>query len=112
LTAPPPERDPRRVVPGPPIAPTLLPAPFRDLGDAEDIALSDAGGLTQFGAFPKSCIPAAQTSLRHWHEEEDEFLYVLDGTVTLLENDGPRPDRPRHLRLLACRCAERPLPAQ
>ena len=30
---------------------------------------------------------SADRSLRHWHEAEDEFLYVLDGTVTLLEND-------------------------
>ena len=28
--------------------------------------------------------------MRHWHEEEDEFLYILDGTVTLLEDGGPR----------------------
>ena len=66
------------------------PAAWSDLGVAEDIALSDAGGLTQFGAFLEILHPGAQTSLRHWHEEEDEFLYVLDGTVTLLENDGPR----------------------
>jgi uncharacterized cupin superfamily protein len=66
------------------------PARFADLGDAEDMALSDAGGLTQFGAFLEILHPGGQTSLRHWHEAEDEFLYVLDGTVTLLENDGPR----------------------
>jgi uncharacterized cupin superfamily protein len=66
------------------------PAQFSNLGHAEDIALSDAGGLTQFGAFVEILHPGGQTSLRHWHEEEDEFLYVLDGTVTLLENDGPQ----------------------
>ena len=66
------------------------PARFADLGNAEDMALSDAGGLTQFGAFLEILHPGGQTSLRHWHEAEDEFLYVLDGTVTLLDNDGPR----------------------
>jgi uncharacterized cupin superfamily protein len=66
------------------------PAQFSDLGRAEDMALSDAGGLTQFGAFLEFLHPGGQTSLCHWHSEEDEFLYVLDGTVTLLENDGPR----------------------
>ncbi len=66
------------------------PAEFSDLGDAWDIALSDAGGLTQFGAFVEILAPCGQTSLRHWHEEEDEFLYILDGTVTLLEDGGPR----------------------
>ena len=64
------------------------PALWRDLGRSDDVALSDAGGLTQFGAFVEILYPGAQTSLRHWHEEEDEFLYVLSGTVTLLENDG------------------------
>lgn len=66
------------------------PTAFSKLGDAWDIALSDAGGLTQFGAFVEVLAPGGQTSLRHWHEEEDEFLYVLDGTLTLLKDGGPR----------------------
>ena len=66
------------------------PAQFSALGDAWDIPLSDAGGLTQFGAFLEILHPGGQSSLRHWHAAEDEFLYVLDGTVTLLEDSGPR----------------------
>lgn len=66
------------------------PAAFGDLGDAWDTALSDAGGLTQFGAFLETLHPGGQTSLRHWHEQEDEFLYVIDGSVTLIEDGGPR----------------------
>lgn len=65
------------------------PAPWNDLGLAEDMALSDAGGLSQFGAFVEILHPGATSSLRHWHEAEDEFLYVLSGEVTLIENDGP-----------------------
>lgn len=68
---------------------STYPDGFTDLGEAWDIALSDAGGLTQFGAFLELLHPGGQTSLRHWHEQEDEFLYVLDGMLTLLENDGP-----------------------
>ena len=75
------------------------PAQFGNLGDAWDIALSNAGGLTQFGAFVEILQPGALTSLRHWHEEEDEFLYVLDGSVTLLEDGGPRQIGPG-----ACAC--------
>lgn len=75
------------------------PAQWSDLGRAEDIALSDAGGLTQFGAFVEILYPGAQTSLRHWHEEEDEFLYVLSGQPTLIENDGPHRIGPG-----ACAC--------
>jgi uncharacterized cupin superfamily protein len=66
------------------------PAEWSDLGRSEDIALSDAGGLTQFGAFLEILHPGGQTSLRHWHSDEDEFLYVLDGSVTLLEDGGPQ----------------------
>lgn len=66
------------------------PKEWSDIGRADDIALSDAGGLTQFGAFQEILYPGAQSSLRHWHEAEDEFLYVLDGSVTLIEDDGPR----------------------
>lgn len=65
------------------------PAQWNDLGRAEDIALSDAGGLTQFGAYLAVLHPGAQSSLRHWHEAEDEFLYVLEGHPTLIESDGP-----------------------
>lgn len=64
------------------------PHPLNDLGFAEDIALSDAAGLTQFGAYLAVLHPGAQSSLRHWHETEDEFLYVLEGHPTLVENDG------------------------
>ena len=65
------------------------PGVWNDLGRADDIALSDAGGLTQFGAFLEVLHPGATSAQRHWHEAEDEFLYVLDGAVTLIENDGP-----------------------
>ncbi|WP_216842446.1 cupin domain-containing protein [Tabrizicola piscis] len=70
------------------------PGDWAELGLAEDIALSDAAGLTQFGAFVEILYPGARSSLRHWHEAEDEFLYVLDGTVTLVEDGGPRPIGP------------------
>ena len=39
-------------------------------------------------------MPGSQSSQRHWHAAEDEFLYVLDGAVTLIENDGPHVLRP------------------
>lgn len=63
---------------------------FGDLGDYVAWPLSDAGGLTQFGAFTETLMPGARSSHRHWHAEEDEFLYTLDGVVTLHEDDGPQ----------------------
>ena len=65
------------------------PQGFNDLGDYMAYPQSDAGGLSQFGAFTEVLMPSAQSSQRHWHEEEDEFLYVLEGAVTVVEDDGP-----------------------
>jgi uncharacterized cupin superfamily protein len=64
------------------------PAIFDNLGPYLAWPLSDAGGLTQFGAFTETLMPGSQSSQRHWHEAEDEFLYVLDGEVTVVEEDG------------------------
>ena len=50
--------------------------------------LSRAVGLSQFGAAFEELPPGAQSSHRHWHETEDEFLYVLEGSLTVVENDG------------------------
>ena len=46
-----------------------------------------AGGLTQFGVNITVLPPGARSSLRHWHLNEDEFVMVLDGTLTLV-TDG------------------------
>jgi uncharacterized cupin superfamily protein len=50
--------------------------------------LSDAGGLTQFGVGEVELAPGSATTLLHWHENEDEFVYVLEGEVTLVEEQG------------------------
>ncbi len=47
--------------------------------------LSDAGGLTQFGAGEVELEPGASSSLCHWHQNEDEFVYVLEGEVVMIE---------------------------
>ena len=49
---------------------------------------SDAAGLTQFGAFVETLEPGATSSQRHWHEAEDEFLYMLEGEITVVEDAG------------------------
>lgn len=58
-------------------------------GTSETVKLSDAGGLTQFGAYVQTLLPGARSSNRHWHEKEDELLYVLSGEATVTEDDGP-----------------------
>ncbi|WP_017932052.1 cupin domain-containing protein [Robiginitomaculum antarcticum] len=52
--------------------------------------LGDAGGLTQFGAHLITLPPGAWSSQRHWHSAEDEFVYIVSGHPTLIDNDGPQ----------------------
>jgi uncharacterized cupin superfamily protein len=60
-------------------------------GAAERLRYSDAGGLTQFGAHVETLEPGSRASNSHWHEEEDEFLYVISGEATVIEEDGAHP---------------------
>ena len=62
-----------------------------DLGEYSNANLGDAGGLGQFGVHLEILHPGAKSSMRHWHEAEDELVYVLDGTLTLVEDSGETP---------------------
>src|SRR3954466_9600985 len=68
---------------------TNYPEPFRQavLGRARK-RLGNAVGLDQFGVNLTTLKPGAWSSQRHWHRHEDEFVYVLEGEVTLCENHG------------------------
>lgn len=68
------------------VDPSLAPAFGKDGVRTQD--LSVAGGLRQYGAYVETLSPGVWTSQRHWHEAEDEFLYVLDGTATVHDDDG------------------------
>ena len=48
--------------------------------------LSRAGGLSQFGATFETLHPGKQSSQMHWHEREDELLFMLEGRLTVIEN--------------------------
>ncbi len=50
--------------------------------------LGDAGGLTQFGVNLMRLPPGGWSSQRHWHSHEDEFVYVLEGELVLVEDAG------------------------
>ena len=53
-------------------------------------ALTEALGLTQFGANVTTIEPGAMSSHRHWHAQEDELIYMLSGELTLVTNEGER----------------------
>ncbi len=50
--------------------------------------LGNAGGLKDFGVNLMHLPPGNWSSQRHWHSHEDEFVYVLGGELTLIEDDG------------------------
>lgn len=50
--------------------------------------LGDQFGLDQFGVNLVILQPGAWSSQRHWHEKEDEFIYVLDGEIVLSDDAG------------------------
>jgi uncharacterized cupin superfamily protein len=50
--------------------------------------LGNAVGLTQFGVNLTTLKPGAWSSQRHWHTNEDEFVYVLEGELVLREDHG------------------------
>lgn len=50
--------------------------------------LGDAGGLRDFGVNLMTLPPGKWSSQRHWHSHEDEFVYVLKGELTLIEEES------------------------
>ena len=50
--------------------------------------LGDAGKLRDYGVNLMTLPPGRWSSQRHWHSHEDEFVYVLEGELTLFEDDA------------------------
>jgi uncharacterized cupin superfamily protein len=68
---------------------TLYPAPF-DTPCRKRVRtkLGDAAGLDQFGVNLCRLPPGAWSSQRHWHTEEDELVFVVEGEVILVTDAG------------------------
>ena len=47
--------------------------------------------------------------MRHWHEKEDEFVYMLEGECVLVEDDGETILKAGDCAGLKANVAERPL---
>jgi uncharacterized cupin superfamily protein len=68
---------------------TGYPAPFKNAVEGRSRKrLARHAGLAQFGVNVCTLKPGAASSQRHWHEEEDELVYVLQGEVALCEDEG------------------------
>ena len=74
---------------------SIYPVPFQAIAQARARqALGDAGGLTQFGVNLTHLPPGAATAQRHWHEAEDELVFVVSGELVLVEEGGETPLKP------------------
>jgi uncharacterized cupin superfamily protein len=50
--------------------------------------LGDVFGLDQFGVNLVTMPPGTWSAQRHWHDREDEFVYVVEGELTLSDDVG------------------------
>lgn len=79
----------------PVVSTSAYPEPFRSASAGKPRRkLGDAAGLSQFGVNLKTLEPGATTALRHWHENEDEFVWIVSGHATLIDDNGETPMGP------------------
>ena len=68
---------------------TMYPEPYRSrVMPRSKRRLGDALGLTRIGINLTTLPPGKESSMRHWHTHEDEFVYVLEGEVVLRTDSG------------------------
>jgi uncharacterized cupin superfamily protein len=79
----------------PPPKQTGYPQPFLALvAGREKRRMGDQFGLTNFGVNLCRINPGSVSSMRHCHSAQDEFVYVLEGSPTLVSNAGATPLSP------------------
>lgn len=68
-----------------PMGKTIYPQPYASLVEGRlKRKLGDFFGLTNFGVNLTDLSPGAMSALAHSHSQQDEFIFVLEGTPTLL----------------------------
>ncbi|MCK6450562.1 MAG: cupin domain-containing protein [Alphaproteobacteria bacterium] len=68
---------------------TGYPEPFRAENQRRwNRRLGDHAGLRNFGVNLTRIVPGGQSSHRHGHTRQDEFIYVLEGEVVLESRGG------------------------
>jgi uncharacterized cupin superfamily protein len=69
--------------------PSNYPEPFRSMmGGRIKRPLGDLFGLANFGANLTVVPPGSVSALRHAHSRQDEFVYVVSGTLVLHTDEG------------------------
>ncbi|HUF19289.1 MAG TPA: cupin domain-containing protein [Burkholderiales bacterium] len=65
------------------------PEPYRSrVLPREKRQLGDACGLAKIGINHTTLPPGKESSMRHWHTHEEEFIFVLSGEVVLRTDAG------------------------
>ena len=68
---------------------SAYPQPFQDRVKGRiKQKVGDAIGLKNFGVNWVVLEPGGASALRHWHEQQDEFVYVVSGELTLVTDEG------------------------
>lgn len=68
---------------------TGYPPPYRNPVEGRSKKrIGDAGGLTQYGVNLTVLKPGAASAHRHWHKNEDEFVFIVSGEAILVEDSG------------------------
>jgi len=68
---------------------TLYPDRFKPrVAGREKRALGNALGLQNFGVNLVKLEPGAQSALRHWHTQQDEFVWMVEGEAVLVTEAG------------------------
>lgn len=76
-------------------AKSLYPEPFASLvRHRTRRRLGDHFSLTNFGVNFTTLAPGAISALKHHHSRQDEFIYILSGTPTLVHGDEEFPMSP------------------
>ena len=74
---------------------TSYPEPHRAANQTRyNRRLGDHAGLRNFGVNLTRIVPGGQSSYRHAHSRQDEFILVLEGEVVLQTNDGEQTLKP------------------
>ncbi|HTW70083.1 MAG TPA: cupin domain-containing protein [Acetobacteraceae bacterium] len=74
---------------------TGYPDPYRAANQLRwNRRLGDHAGLANFGVNITRIVPGGQSSFRHAHSRQDEFIYVLQGEAVLETNAGTETLRP------------------
>jgi len=74
---------------------TIYPPPFAArVAGRERRRLGDVFDLRNFGVNLTRLEPGSQSALKHRHTVQDEFVYVLEGTPTLITDEGEFELRP------------------